>query len=81
MHCSQEKKIVYDTNDDYDIEAELKEMSRCDWPPLPVTARIDTPGAKRFKAAVDLGLQAQGLVETSCQPDFPIETRIGSMKR
>ena len=81
FHCSEDKALVYETNYDYDIEADLKKLGRYAWLPLPVTARIDTLNAKRFKAAVDQQLQALGLVETSDQPDFLIETRIGSLKK
>lgn len=81
FHCSGNRPLVYETNYDFDIEADLTQLNRYDWLPLPVTAKIDTLDAKRFKAAVDLHLQAQGLVETSRQPDFLIETRIGSLKK
>jgi hypothetical protein len=81
FHCSQNKEIVYETNYNYDIEADLTQLNRYDWLPLPATAKIDTLDAKRFKAAVDSHLQAQGLAETSRQPDFLIETRIGSLKK
>ena len=81
VHCSDNRPLVYRTNYDYDIEADLTQLNRYDWLPLPVTAKIDTLNAKRFKAAVDLHLQSQGLVETSQQPDFLIETRIGSLRK
>ncbi len=81
IHCSGKKGLIYETNYDYDIAADLTEMSRYDWLPLPITAKIDTLNAKRFKASVDMHLQTRGLVETSQQPDFLIETRIGSLKK
>ena len=81
VHCSQDRPLVYETNYNYDIEADLQKLSRYDWLPLPVNAKIDTLDAKRFKAAVDRNLQQRGLVETAQQPDFLIETRIGSLKK
>ncbi|KPJ76550.1 MAG: hypothetical protein AMJ54_11050 [Deltaproteobacteria bacterium SG8_13] len=80
-HCTQNRALVYETNFDFDIEADLTNLNRYDWLPLPVTAKIDTLNAKRFKAAVDSHLKTQGLIETSQQPDFLIETRIGSLKK
>ena len=81
FHCSENKELVYQTNFDYDIETDLTKLNRYNWLPLPVTARIDTLNAKRFKASVDMHLQSRGLVETDQQPDFLIETRIGSLKK
>ena len=81
FHCTGSKPLVYETNFDFDIEADLVNLNRYDWLPLPVTAKIDTLNAKRFKAAVDSYLKTKGLVETSQQPDFLIETRIGSLKK
>ena len=79
--CAGKKELIYETNYDYDIEADLVSLNSYDWLPLPVTAKIDTLNAKRFKAAVDKHLQSRGLKETSQQPDFYIEVRIGSLKK
>lgn len=81
FQCAEDKALIYETNYDYDIEADFEKLGRYAWLPLPVTARIDTLNAKRLKASVDRHLQAAGLVETSEQPDFLIETRIGSLKK
>lgn len=81
FHCTENRPLVYETNYDFDIEADLKNLKRYEWLPLPVTAKVDTLNAKRFKAAVDSHLQARGLAEASQQPDFLIETRIGSLTK
>lgn len=81
LHCTHDSVLVYETSYDFDIEADMTNLSRYDWLPLPATSKIDTLDAKRFKAAVDSHLRARGLEEPSRQPDFLIETRIGSLKK
>ena len=81
FNCADNRPLVYETNYDFDIEADLVNLNRYDWLPLRVTSKIEPLSAKRFKAAVDSYLKTQGLIETSQQPDFLIETRIGSLKK
>jgi hypothetical protein len=71
------KPLVYNTNYDFDINAEFSDQKRYAWLPLPITSTIDPLSIERIKYYADAALRAKGLVEVYDNPDFFIETYIG----
>ena len=74
-------KLIYGTNYDYDIEADLEGLKSYAWLPVSITNQIDPLNAKRFKAAIDENLKSKGISETDTNPDFLIQAKTAALKQ
>ena len=54
------KPLVYNTNYDFDINAEFSDQKRYAWLPLPITSTIDPLSIERIKYYADAALRRKG---------------------
>jgi len=72
---------IYGVQYDYDKNANFASLKTYDWLPIPEKTNIDSLIIERVKNAVNVGLQAKGLIVTSDSPDFLIATHLGQKEK